>query len=290
MEREKNMEKEENKKTNKFKYTIIIIIMFVVGIVIGIIFSNLSNDKKSSTPNEKEQGNIISEERAKEIALEDAKKDFTKEAKLDTDLYVKREKEDGIEIYEVDFILEGMDYEYKIKVSDGTIVDKDREIITNNNVISSNSNSNNDMDTLTLENAKLIALKDSNLKENEVNLLKTKKEMDDGISIYEIEFSDIDKIYDYEISTITGEIISKEIELKNKNLSGSSNLTEEQAKEIALTHSGLKASNVTMKKIELERETNYTAYEVEFYQGNKEYEYEIHSTSGTILKYSWKVR
>ncbi len=280
------MQKAENKKKNTFKYTIIVIVMFVVGLVVGIIFSNISNSKENTKPVSQEKGNSISEERAKEIALEDAKKDFSKEVTLDTDIYVKLDKEDGIDVYEVSFIISGVDYDYEIRVSDGAIIDKDRDLITNNNSSNISSNSNE----ITLEQAKTIALKDIHLNEENVTFIKNERNVDHGITIYEIKFSDTTTIYDYEVNATSGEIVSKEVELKNKNLSGTQNITDVKAKEIALTHSGLKESEVTIKKVELENETNYKAYEVDFLNGNKEYDYEIHVSSGTILKYSWKVK
>ncbi len=281
-------EKVEKKSISKYKYTILIIAMFIAGIFFGILFSNM-NSKEN-------KGDIkgISEERAKEIALEDAKKDFKKETALDTDIYIELDKENEKDIYEVSFVLSSVEYWYEIKISDGTIASKKSNLITNNSLNSSisntNSNSLSNDNGITLEEAKGISLKDSDVMESDVTYTQTKQETEKGVPVYEIEFYSKDKKYDYEIKISTGEIISKEVELRNKNVDGNSTISEEDAKNIALKDSGFTSTEVTIKKIELERENTYTAYEIEFYQNDKEYDYEIHTTSGIILKYSWKIK
>lgn len=63
----------------------------------------------------------------------------------------------------------------------------------------------------------------------------------------------------------------------------------DKAKEIALNHAGLKSSQVTMIKAKLEYDDGRRVYDIEFYKGNKEYDYEIDASSGTILSYDYDV-
>ena len=59
----------------------------------------------------------------------------------------------------------------------------------------------------------------------------------------------------------------------------------QQAKDIAFKHAGVTESEVTMKKMKLDYEHGVEVYEIEFYVGNIEYEYEINATTGTVEKF-----
>lgn len=72
----------------------------------------------------------------------------------------------------------------------------------------SNSNSN----LISEDKAKKIALKDSKITEDKVEQLRIKEEIDDGISVFDIDFNTKDSKYEYIISTKTGKIIDKSIE------------------------------------------------------------------------------
>lgn len=65
----------------------------------------------------------------------------------------------------------------------------------------------------------------------------------------------------------------------------STDIGAEKAKEIALQHAGVSASNAVFVKVERDRDDGRLLYEVEFYAGNKEYDYEILASDGTILSY-----
>jgi len=62
-------------------------------------------------------------------------------------------------------------------------------------------------------------------------------------------------------------------------------ITEEEAKEIALTHAGLAEADVTFIKSGLEIDDGRKLYEVEFYSGNTEYDYDVDAASGEILSF-----
>lgn len=67
----------------------------------------------------------------------------------------------------------------------------------------------------------------------------------------------------------------------------SSYIGEAKAKEIALSHAGVNASDVTFARCNLDYDDGIAEYEVEFYSGNKEYDYDIHATTGAILSYDY---
>lgn len=63
-------------------------------------------------------------------------------------------------------------------------------------------------------------------------------------------------------------------------------LTSEEAQNIALKHAGLTADQVTALHTQYEIERGIPQYDVEFRQGNWEYDYEIHADTGEILSFS----
>lgn len=66
-------------------------------------------------------------------------------------------------------------------------------------------------------------------------------------------------------------------------ISGSAEITLERAKEIALTDAGLTDTDAVFTKTKQEKERGISVYEIEFYAGNTEYEYEINGTEGVIV-------
>ena len=69
---------------------------------------------------------------------------------------------------------------------------------------------------------------------------------------------------------------------KDKEKVKRTEITAEEAKEIALKHAGL--SKATWVKAEKDRDDGVVKYEIEFRDGRMEYEYEIHAETGKILK------
>ncbi len=147
-------------------------------------------------------------------------------------------------------------------------------------------------DQITLEEAKEIALADAGVSDSEVTYTKDKLDYDDGIAVYELEFYTASQKFEYDINTVSGEIVTKKAEIwntsskKGSNTSGSgSYIGVDKAKEIALTHAGFSESEVTFSKAKQDKDDGRMVYEVEFYKNKKEYEYKIDATSGTILEY-----
>lgn len=66
---------------------------------------------------------------------------------------------------------------------------------------------------------------------------------------------------------------------------GASAVTADEAREIALSHAGVEASQVQRIRVHEDHEQGRAVYEVEFNSGNEEYDYEIDKESGHITKY-----
>ena len=127
-------------------------------------------------------------------------------------------------VYEVEVYYQNRDYEYKIDAKEGKIIYTDFKYFTNQNNSNNNSNNsnangsnsnNNSGNTnniptasITVDEAKNIALTHANLTEDTVQFLRTEQEYDDGVLVYEIDFNYNTYEYDYKINANTGEIFS----------------------------------------------------------------------------------
>lgn len=70
-----------------------------------------------------------------------------------------------------------------------------------------------------------------------------------------------------------------------QNNGGTSYIGESKAKNIAFQHAGVQEKDVKVTELKLDRDDNRMVYDVEFYAGNKEFDYEIDAITGKILSY-----
>lgn len=165
-----------------------------------------------------------------------------------------------------------------------------------------NQNSNNSK--ITMEQAQEIALKHAKLTSDQVSFIKTDTELENGIEVYNIEFSYENKEYDYKINSANGEIVEYDSDIEdyditqqqatkenksvtpNNQNSNNSKITVEKAKEISLKHANLKDNQVVFDKTEMDYDNGVQVYDIEFHYNNIEYNYEIDANTGNILSYS----
>ena len=152
---------------------------------------------------------------------------------------------------------------------------------------------------ITADRAREIALEHAGLSASGVQFLKTQTDWDDGRLIYEVEFvtgnGNVWKEYDYEIDANTGRITDIDYDAETVYDTGVSNgnaaTTLEAAKQTALAHAGLTASQVQFVKAQTDRDDGRLIYEIEFVvkSGNvwKEYDYEIDASTGRILDFDY---
>ena len=74
-------------------------------------------------------------------------------------------------------------------------------------------------------------------------------------------------------------------QVQPKHSEGTRQLTEEEAQQIALDYLGLAADQVTRLRTEYEIDDGVPQFDVEFHQGDWEYEFEIHAENGQIISY-----
>lgn len=154
---------------------------------------------------------------------------------------------------------------------------------------------------ISLDRAKEIALADAGVSASDVTYKKAKKDTDDGVAVYDIEFYTASAEYEYEIRVSDGVITDRSQEAHQtsgtQTSSGTSTASEssasyisvDDAKAIALNRAGLSASDVVFQKAMLERDDGIMVYDIEFYNGYTEYECTVNATTGAILEYDMDV-
>lgn len=167
-------------------------------------------------------------------------------------------------------------------------------------------------DPIGIDAAKTLALEDAGLSAEDVSFTTAGLDREGDLEYYDVEFTAGGQEYEYEIDALTGVIIERSGAAGQSgsaqtddqatadtqtNQTGTAQtgttqsgtvIGEEAAKQAALDHAGLDASQVTFIKQKLDREDGRQVYEVEFYtQDYKEYDYEVDALTGEILSYDY---
>lgn len=142
--------------------------------------------------------------------------------------------------------------------------------------------------------AKQAALADAGVSAGDARFTKVRMDYEDGVPVYEVEFYTATHEYDYEIHAQNGSVFHKEVEA-HQTSSGNhhggtgtqtgADIGAEAAKNAALNHAGCAAGDVVFTKVERDYDDGWLIYEIEFYKGGLEYEFEIDGTSGAVLKF-----
>lgn len=162
---------------------------------------------KPEVPVSKENNNgYISVEDAKQKALDDAG------VKAENAVFLKAyyDSDDIVPHYDVKFETNGYEYEYEVKASDGSVLEKDvdKERKSVNSAPASD-------EYISEDKAKSIASDHAGIKTADVKFLKAELDRDDLIVHYDIEFVAGDFEYEYEINAESGKIIASEKEFND---------------------------------------------------------------------------
>lgn len=139
---------------------------------------------------------------------------------------------------------------------------------------------------ITIDDAKKIALNAAGV--NDATFIKAEKDYEHGKSIYEIEFRNGTKKWEYDIDASTGSIINYDID-DNSIIAGNipsannTSITAEQAEEIVLKDAGTNRNTVKYLKSKKDLDDGRAIFDIEFIFNNREYEYEIDASTGTII-------
>ena len=158
-------------------------------------------------PVSKENNNgYISVEDAKQKALDDAG------VKAEDAVFLKAyyDSDDIVPHYDVKFEANGYEYEYEVKASDGSVLEKDvdKEIKPVNTAPVSD-------EYISEDKAKSIAFDHAGVKAADVKFSKAELDSDDLIVHYDVEFVAGDFEYEYEINAESGKVIASDKEFND---------------------------------------------------------------------------
>lgn len=139
---------------------------------------------------------------------------------------------------------------------------------------------------ITEDQAKQIAFDHAQVKEEDLTNLKVKKDFDDGVSIYEVDFRAANKQYEYDIKAADGQILSTDFEIDDDYVDPNTQtaVSEADAKAAALARvEGASDSDI---RIQLQRDDGQLVYEGTIIYNNTEYDFEINAETGDFL--SWE--
>lgn len=154
--------------------------------------------------------------------------------------------------------------------------------------VQANTTPDTSSDGITEEDAKKIAFADAGVQESDVTGIRVRKEIDDGIEEYEVDFYVGNTEYDYDIDASSGAIRSKDADIDD-DFGGQSadgtTISEADAKAIVLKQ--LPQAQESDIRMELDWDDGKRVYEGSVYpSGGPEYEFEIDASTGKIL--SWE--
>lgn len=139
---------------------------------------------------------------------------------------------------------------------------------------------------ITEDQAKQIAFDHAQVKEEDLTNLKVKKDFDDGVSIYEVDFQAANKQYEYDIKAADGQILTTDFEIDDDYVDPNTQtaVSEADAKAAALARvEGASDSDI---RIQLQRDDGQLVYEGTIIYNNTEYDFEINAETGDFL--SWE--
>lgn len=147
----------------------------------------------------------VTEEQAKTIAVE--------KAGLKTEdvtfIKTKLDREDGVEVYDIEFMQDKTKYSAEVRVSDGAVVSWD---VDYDNFITDTNSSNQSSGDIGVEKAKEIALNKAGLTAGDVIFTEASMDYDNGRNVYEIEFRQGRTEYSAEILVSDGTIVSWDVD------------------------------------------------------------------------------
>ena len=168
-----------------------------------------------------------------------------------------------------------------------------------------------------IDAAKAVALESAGVAEDDAVFSTAGLDKRNGMDYYAVDFTAGGRSYEYDIDAVTGVVIdsssgggtaetpaagdddgtasapaaaspSPSAGQTTGGQAAATAVTEEQARETALSHAGLTADQVTFVRSKLDRDDGRLMYDVEFYTSDyKEYDYEIDASTGEILSYDY---
>ncbi len=151
-------------------------------------------------------GRYISAEEVLAIALAEAGVEKTDVTRLRYELDYDDDK--NVMVYEVEFVLGDMEYEYEIIAENGSVIEKEVKPFEKDD----DENISSPENAISREQALSIAYADAGAEEAKVRRPEIELDMERGSYVYEIEFKYQGNEYEYTVHAISGEILEREVE------------------------------------------------------------------------------
>ena len=210
----------------------------------------------------------IGKDRALEIALTDAGYSADQIAMSRTDLSY----DDGMFEYEVEFVADGIEYDYTIKASNGVILKIDTEGVRTQGVTGQPGAPQTD-DQQTAGNSEA---DDSTAQTGNTAQIGGQEENSSAAG-------NSSQTGTSGNSAQTGTSGNSTQMGTSGNVSNSASLTENEAKAVALADAGLTEGAVRFIRAELDRDDGRLHYDIDFVTDDTEYDYEIDASTGNII-------
>lgn len=149
------------------------------------------------------------------------------------------------------------------------------------------------------EAAKTAALAHAGVSEADLSRYEIALDESGGAPVYRVEFETESCAYDYAVSAGDGSIVKFSRETDGGGTPAQPDrddpsaaptgtdgyIGEARAWEIAYAHAGVTADSAARPQWKLDSDDGVSVYELEFYSGGYEYDYEINAVSGEVVKY-----
>ena len=257
----------------------------------------VSAQPDTAQPNTNQTAGEITVEEAKTIALEHA---GVKAADA-TFIQAKRDYDNGRSVYEIEFVVASgngyLEYDYDIATADGSIVSFDYDIEGYAAPVTAQPAATQAKGSITVEEAKTIALNHAGLTADAVTFVKAKQDYDDGRLVYEIEFVTTSGNgyleYDYEIDAATGNILSYDYDAESYTpqpttttpSTATGALIDEATAKLTAVNQVPGASTSDIYEWKLDYDDGRWEYEGKIIYNQMEFEFTIDAATGAVIEW-----
>lgn len=140
--------------------------------------------------------------------------------------------------------------------------------------------------TLSINDAKVAALKHAGAAQNQAVFVKEATDEDDGAVVYELEFVANDRFYETEVNANSGAVVDsswRPVESIPTDLP-TGVITVDQAKDAATKDANI--TSPTYSKVELDMDDGRYQYDIEFVKDGTVYDYELNAETGEVIERS----
>ena len=132
------------------------------------------------------------------------------------------------------------------------------------------------------------ALRHAGVSSSSATLLKSQFDYEDSRMVYEVEFLAGQTKYEYDIDASTGDVVTYQQETRPTQSASGTDIGSATAQSAALAHAGFSQSQVTGLRTVPDFDDGIYSYEVEFWVGSTEYDYDIDGYTGGVISFEVK--